>query len=49
LLGNYWMIQRNSIFLNGGMNMVVGFVVNAIVILVAIICDIFFFKRKNII
>ena len=49
LLGNYWMIQRNSIFLNGGMNMVIGFVVNVIVILVAVICDIFYFKRKNII
>jgi len=49
LLGNYWMIQRNSIFLNGGMNMVIGFAVNVIVIVVAVICDIFYFKRKNII
>jgi len=49
LLGNYWMIQRSSIFLNGGMNMVIGFVVNVIVILVSIICDIFYFKKKSII
>ena len=49
LLGNYWMIQRSSIFLNGGVNMVTGFVVDVIVILVSIICDIFYFKRKNII
>lgn len=49
LLGNYWMVQRTSIFLNNGMNISMGICVNAVVITLSIICDILYFKRKNII